>query len=97
MQVALLGRDAVLVSQAAREAARTAAVTTSDAEVEAAAAGTGLARERTSVEIVRGGHGGDPVTVRVVYEAPVGLPMLMDLLPPAVTLTGEVTTRQEVP
>lgn len=97
LQVVMLGRDAVLVAQGAREGARVAAVSADRAEIETAVAGVGLRPERTRVEIEREGAGGRPVTVRVGYEVPLAVPLLEHVLPPVVTLSSETTTRQEIP
>jgi len=96
VQVGLLGKDALLVEQAAREGAREAAVTVQDERAREAALRAGdLAPERTDVEIERAGSVGDPVTVRVHYRSPMVVPFVDWLLPEEVTLTSAVTMRQE--
>lgn len=95
VQVARLGGESLAVISSAREAARTAAVTTDDDEVRRTALASGLDRSRTEVHVERGGGLGTPVTVRVAYRAPVAPPMLSWLLPAEVTLHADATMRQE--
>lgn len=97
VQAVLLGRDAVLVAQAARDAAREAAVSSADGAVLAAALGTGLREDRVALRIERAGRVGGPVTARLRYRAPVAIPFLDRLLPDVVEVTASVTMRQEVP
>lgn len=78
LQVGLLARDAVLVTHAAREGARAAAVdpTTAVARRAATEAG-GLDPDRLEVGLlVREGQ----VTVTVAYRAPTGVPLVGRLL-----------------
>ena len=96
VQVLLLGRDSILVAQAARDAAREAAVDARDERVRAAALGTGLEGRRLTLEVDRAGAGG-PVTARLRYRAAVVLPFLDRLLPDTVELSARATMRQEVP
>lgn len=97
VQVGLLGRDSAVVSLAAREGSREAAVTTDDASVREAALRSGnLPEERTAVEVERAGGVGDPVTVRVRYRAPVIVPFVEWLFPEEVELAAEATMRQEI-
>jgi len=96
VQVGLLGKDALLVEQAAREGAREAAVTVQDERAREAALRAGdLAPERTDVEVERAGSVGDPVTVRVRYRSPMVVPFVDWMLPDEVVLTSAVTMRQE--
>jgi TadE-like protein len=96
VQVGLVGKEALLVIQAAREGAREAAVTTEDARVRGAALrGGNLHGERTQVEVFRGGMAGDPVTVRVEYHPPLLVPFVGWLFPDQVALTASATMRQE--
>ena len=96
LQVGLLGTDALAVSQAAREGAREAAVTWDDARVEEAALrGGSLQEDRTEVEVDRQGTVGDPVTVRVRYQAPLVVPFVEWLFPEEVELSSAATMRQE--
>lgn len=97
VQVGLLARDELLVVQAARAGAREAAVVADaisvrDATVSAAA---GLDGSRMQVTASGGAVQGDPVTVEVVYDAPISVPFVEWLLPPSVTLTASVTDRRE--
>jgi Flp pilus assembly protein TadG len=96
VQVALLGKDALVVVQAAREGAREAAVTTDESRVrEAALRGGSLPSDRTKVEISRAGTSGDPVTVHVAYRAPLLVPFVEWLFPDEVTVSATATMRQE--
>ena len=98
VQLGLLGKDALFVAQAAREAAREAAVTTDDERVrDAALRGGDLEPERTEVRVDRKGSVGDPVTVEVRYRAPLVVPFLEWLLPESVELRSAATMRQETP
>lgn len=93
LQLALVGRDRLLVEHATREAARAAAV---DSRAGAARAGalastTGLDPARLQVDADRRG---DRVVVRVRYLARTSLPLVGALVPDPV-LHGSVTMRRE--
>ncbi len=93
LQLALVGRDALLVTHAAREGARAAAVDprTPVAAQGVAASSTALDPARTHVELVqRAGR----VTVRVRYQAATGLPLVGRLVPDPV-LEAAATMREE--
>lgn len=78
LQVGLLARDAVLVTHAAREAARAAAVDpTSAAARRAAAEAGGLDPDRLHVELAVHDR---QVTVAVTYRAPTEVPLVGRLL-----------------
>lgn len=90
LQVALVGRDAVLVAHAAREGARAAAVAPGSAASAARGSG-GLAPSRVRVdEQAEGGR----VVVTVRYESPTRLPLVGPLVPD-VRLKAAVTFRRE--
>lgn len=95
VQVARLGGESLSVISAAREAARTAAVTSDDAEVRRAALASGLDASRIEVEVERGEGVGTPVTVRIAYRAPAAPAMVSWILPPEVVLRARATMRQE--
>ena len=96
VQVGLIARDAAVVALAAREGSREAAVNTDNASVREAALRSGnLPAERTDVEVDRAGSVGDPVIVRVLYQAPLVVPFVGWLFPDEVRLTSEATMRQE--
>ena len=98
LQLGLLGKDALLVSHAAREGAREASVTADEGRVrDAAVRGGGLDEDRAEISIEREGSLGDPVTVEVRYRAPLLVPYLGWLLPEEVTLRSAATMRQETP
>jgi hypothetical protein len=93
LQLALVGRDAVLVTHAAREAARSAAV---DATGPAARAGalastTALDPHRLDVRLRRSAG---RVTAEVRYRSITGLPMVGALIPDP-ELRSEVTMLEE--
>jgi TadE-like protein len=96
VQVGLIARDVAVVALAAREGSREAAVNTDDASVrDAALRSGGLSAERTEVEVDRTGSVGDPVSVRVRYQAPLVVPFVGWLFPEDVQLTAQATMRQE--
>jgi hypothetical protein len=90
-QIALVGRDQMLVVHAARDAAREASVTSLPARIQAAA-------ERTlpgaSVRVLRRGRPGEPVEVEITYVARTDLPAVGVLLPD-VTLHARAVMRVE--
>lgn len=95
VQVGLLVRAQVMVTHAAREAARTAAVDAdADAPVFAAEAASTLDPERLTVH-VRGRAGtGSRVQVEVQYRAPTDVPLVGSFLGD-VTLRATATMRVE--
>lgn len=97
VQVGVLARDQLILTQAARAGARAASVEAGDNAARAAAldAAVGLDPGRLTVTISRSGAQGDPVVVAVVYEAPVAGLISGWLLPPEVTLRASSTMRQE--
>lgn len=97
VQVGVIARDELLLTQAARAGARAAAVTLDEAAVVDATVGAapGLAPAAIAVEIVRAPEAGGPVTVSVSYEATVAGPLAGWLLPASVTLDAAATMRQE--
>lgn len=97
VRVARLGGESLAVVSAAREAARTAAVTRDEGEVRRAALSSGLDDGRIEVEVDRRGGIGTPVTVSVTYRAPAAPPIVSWLLPAEVTLREHATMRQETP
>ena len=97
VQVGVVARDQLVLTQASRAGAREAAVDGSvDAVHEAVrSAATGLDAERVAIDVVWSGERGDPVTVSLVYEVPVASPLAGWLLPETVTLSSSATMRQE--
>ena len=93
LQLALVGRDAVLVAHAAREAARAAAVepTGPAARAGAIAASSALDPSRLDVRLHRAGG---RVTAEVGYRSITGLPIVGVLIPDP-ELHGEVTMLEE--
>jgi len=95
VQVALVGRDLVLVVHAAREAARQAAVEAGTAgPTDAAVSSTGLERDRIDVEVTGRGAPGSRVTARVRYRVRTDVP-LAGALVPDVDLTASAAMRVE--
>jgi Flp pilus assembly protein TadG len=96
VQVGLVVRGRVLVTEAAREAARAAAVDARPGAATAAAAGsTTLDPRRLQVRVQARGSAGEPVRVEVSYDMPTDVP-LVGVLVPDVTLTATATMRVEV-
>ena len=97
VQVGVIARDALVLTQASRAGAREAAVQGSSEavtdSVEAAAAG--LDPERLSVDVTWSGARGSPVTVAVAYETPVASLLAGWLFPGSVSLHSSATMRQE--
>jgi Flp pilus assembly protein TadG len=95
VQVGLLVRAQLLVTHAAREAARAAAVDADpQAPARAGVASTTLDRRRMQVR-ARGRNGpGSRVTVEVTYDAPTDVPLVGGLLGD-VTLRATATMRVE--
>lgn len=95
VQAGLLVRDQVLVTHAAREAARAAAVEDDQDAAEAAAAEAGpLDRQRLTVTVEGREGPGSRVRVRVTYRAPLRLPLLGRVLDD-VELDASATMRVE--
>ena len=97
LQVGLTAKDGLVVTGAAREGAREAAVTLDEARIREAVlrGGGGLPADATEVVIERTGGVGDPVTIRVSYRASLVVPFVEWLFPDEVVLTAEATMRQE--
>ena len=91
-QAALLARDVVAVSHAAREAAREAAVRGGDRPGRFAAAAAPLRADRLDVRVTRG-RVGELATVVVRYRAPTDVPVVGPLVP---DVTLAVTARSRV-
>ena len=97
VQVGVVARDSLVLTQASRAGAREAAVQQSvDAVDEAVrAAAVGLDPERLQVAVTWSGSPGSPVTVSVVYDVPIASLLAGWLLPPSVSLEASATMRQE--
>ena len=97
VQVGVLARDRLIVSQAARAGARVAAVDASEAAVVDAvhAAAATLDPEAMTITIERTGARGAPVTVRVGYTATTASLLAGWLVPSTVALSADATMRQE--
>ena len=96
VQAGLVVRDQLLVSHAAREAARAAAVSENDragAALEAARQSGPLERDRLSGTVAMGG-GGTAVRVVITYRSPTELAVIGPLVP-AITLSSSVVMRVE--
>lgn len=93
LQLALVGRDAVLVTHAAREAARAAAVEPSAPVARAGATGASTALDPERVEVTLRRRGGR-VIVEVRYQSITGLPIVGALVPDP-RLDAEVTMVEE--
>ena len=97
VQVGVLGRDRLVLEQAARAGARIAAVDASDtaAEDSVRAAASALDGERLSVSVEREGSRGSAVRVTVRYDAATASLLAGWLLPASVDLSATATMRQE--
>jgi hypothetical protein len=96
VQVGLLVRDQVLVTEGAREAAREVAVSSaSGAAREAVQRSVRLDPDRLEVRVGRRGRPGSRVTVTVRYRAPTDVPLVGAFLG-EVELSGSATMRVEV-
>jgi len=97
VQVGLLVKDQVLVEESARAGAREAAVSADDEQVRQAvlSAAVGLDEGQLDVTVTREGGAGSAVTVTVVYQAPVDIPLVTWLFPGSVDLRGAAVMRQE--
>jgi len=97
IQVALLGRDRLLVEAAARAGARAAAVTDDQTAVVGAAlrAAPTLDPAATTVTTTREGARGAPVTVDVRYDDRVRVPFVDWLVGDVVELHATAVMRQE--
>jgi len=96
VQAGLVVRDQLLVSHAAREAARAAAVSENDragAALEAARQSGPLERDRLSGTVATGG-GGTAVRVVITYRSPTELAVIGPLVPD-ITLSSSVVMRVE--
>ena len=81
LQLGLVARDVVLVTHAAREAARAAAVEPEpEAPRQAAAASGGLDPDRLTVEVSDRGEPGSRVRVEVRYRIPTAVPIVGALI-----------------
>ena len=97
LQVGLLARDVVMVTHAAREAARAAAVDPEpDAAREAATRAGGLDADRVSVTTYGRGDAGSRVRVEVRYRAATDVPIVGALVGDR-TLRATATMRVEGP
>jgi Flp pilus assembly protein TadG len=95
VQVGLVVRDQVLVTHAAREAARAAAVDpTEDAAREGANSAARLDPSRLTVELSGSTEPGGRLTVTVRYRSPTTVPLVGNLLGDRL-LTAEATMRVE--
>lgn len=96
LQVSLLGRDAILVAHASREAARAAATDPDPrAAAVAAARASGLAEDRLDVTVTGRGGPGSRVRVEVAYRASTRVPVVGAMVADR-TITVATTMRVEV-
>ena len=96
IQVGLIVRDHVMVTHAAREAARAAAVEDDDAAAarRAAIGSTNLADDRTTISVSGSRQPGGDVTVKVEYRSVTDVPLIGPLLGD-VTMSASATMRNE--
>jgi hypothetical protein len=97
LQVGLLARDVVLVTHAAREAARAAATDPDPTAAHEAVAGSGgLRSDRVSVDVRGRREPGSRVSATVTYRAPTIVPLVGALVGDR-TLVSTATMRVETP
>jgi len=95
VQLAMVARDHTLVTHAAREAVRAAAVSDDPAAPQRAAEAAGpLAPERVRVQVTERGPVGSAITAVVRYASPVGIPVVGALVHD-VRLEARATMRVE--
>lgn len=97
-QAVMVLRAQLIVTGAAREAARKGVETPNEALIKGAAyqASQGLDPKRMKIEVVCAKRNrGEPITVRVRYEVPLYLPILEKFFPSEIGVTGESTMRIE--
>ncbi len=97
-QAVMVLRAQIIVTGAAREAARKGVETASDVLIKGAAykASNGLDPNRMKVEVICPHRKrGEPVTVRINYRVPLYIPGLQHLFPSEVNVRGESTMRVE--
>ena len=97
VQVGVIARDSLVLTQASRAGAREASVQGSSGAVGDAVrtAAVGLDPARIDVDATWSGARGAPVTVEVTYHAPVASLLAGWLLPESVSLRASATMRQE--
>jgi len=98
VQVGVLARDQLLLTQAARAGAREAAVSLDERRVREVTleAAPGLDPARLDVGVVREGTQGSAVAVAVAYRVTVAAPLAGWLMPASVELHASATMRQEI-
>ncbi len=98
IQAVMVLRAQIIVTGAAREAARKGVETPSDVLIKGAAykASNGLDPDRMSIEVIcPRRQRGEPITVRINYRVPLYIPGLQRLFPSEVNVRGESTMRVE--
>ncbi len=95
VQAALVANARLLVSHAAREGARAAAVDPSQATAASAARGSlGVPGDRLAISMSGGSSEGELITVTVVYSVPTNVPLVGQLIGD-VEVEASVTMRVE--
>ena len=99
VQVGLVLRDQLVLTQAARVGAREASVTASDEVVRSAVASAAadLNPALLDTEIRRSGAQGEPVVVALTYRVGGAVPLASWLVSEGVVLHADATFRQEFP
>lgn len=96
VQVGLLVRDDLVLTNAARAAAREAAVTSDDDRVRSAMEDAAASLRAEDIELsIERSERGHPATVRLRYPDRIVVPFVGWLFPSTVTLQGEASMRQE--
>jgi Flp pilus assembly protein TadG len=97
VQVGLMVRDQVIVTQAARAGAREASVTESAEQVRVAvvSSASGIDPARVGVTVSPAAALGTSRSVHIVYDMPISVPFIDWLFPPTVGLSADASMRQE--
>jgi hypothetical protein len=97
VQVGVLLRDQLVLTQAARVGAREASVSPSDDEVRSAVASAAAGLDPSVLETIveRTGEQGAPVKVSLSYPSPIRVPLVAWLVPENLVLRATATFRQE--
>jgi len=97
VQIGLMVRDQLIVTQAARAGAREASVSESADQVRSAVvdSASGIDPARVAVTVSPPAARGDSRSVHVAYDMPISVPFVDWLFPPAVGLTADAAMRQE--
>jgi Flp pilus assembly protein TadG len=97
LQIGLMVRDQLIVTQAARAGAREASVAESSEDIRAAvvSSAAGIDPARVAVTAAPIAAQGSNRSVHVAYDMPISVPFVGWLFPSSVTLSSDAAMRQE--